>query len=383
MIYADNASTTQIKYEVLEAMKPFLIEEYANPSGKYDFANKPQEAIQKCREFLAETINCNPEEIYFTSGGTESNNWAIKGIVLATPGRKLPHIITDNIEHHSVLNTFKQLEDCDLANVSYIKVPQSGVVQIIDIKKEIKRRTVLLSVMAVNNETGTMQPFKDIGDLCHSNGIYYHMDAVQGYGKYRYDMQKMHVDLMSVSAHKFGGPKGIGFLYIRKGTNILPLLNGGQQEFGMRSGTENVASIVGMAKAADLSYSHYEQINNKLMKIKYEFWTMLLKKFPELQINGHAVLAFPSIINVDFSKYGIRGEELAEFYNQNNICVSTGSACNSKSNSPSHVLKAIGLTDEQANSSVRFSFGGDTRIEDIQEIVNVTETAINTLGGRS
>lgn len=375
MIYLDNASTTMVKEEVNLEMIPWLTTKYFNPSSPYSVAHEVADAVADARKRIAETINVSPEKIYFTSCGSESDNWAIKGAVLGSPFRK-PHIITTNIEHHAVLNTCKQLEDLGLAEVTYVPVDEYGFVFARDIAKYIKDTTILVSVMSVNNEIGITEPIEEIADLCCKENILFHTDAVQGYGKMKFNPVAEHIDMMSVSGHKIGAPKGIGFLYIKEGFEELinSLISGGQQEFGLRAGTENVPYIIGLAKACEIAYRDLEENDSKVYKLMSRLMKGLTKY--NININGPAC---NHIANLDFYKYRIRAEELVAFMDEVGICIGSGSACNSHSNEPSHVLKAIGLSDDEANCCVRISLNENNTEKEIDFFLQAVDLAIETM----
>lgn len=376
MIYFDNASTTQVKEEVCMSMVPHLTKQFYNPSSSYQVGYEVSEELLKARKSIADTIGSLPEEIYFTSCGSESDNWAIKGTVLAANKPGKPHIITSQIEHHAVLNTCKQLEELGLATVTYLPVDKYGYINIENLKNSINSNTVIVSIMTVNNEIGTVQEILDIANICHKYGILFHTDAVQAYGKIHFNMTNNEVDLMSVSGHKFGAPKGIGFLYIRKGTLIRPLINGGQQEFGLRAGTENVPYIIGLAKACEIATRNLNDNVDKEKEYRKAFMSAIMEKYPLVEFNG---ISTTNIININFSAYNIRAEEIVAFMDEVGIQISSGSACNSQSNEPSHVLKALGLSDDQANSSIRISFNEKNTEQDMEFFIQALDLM---LGGR-
>lgn len=377
MIYFDNASTTQVKEEVNLAMVPYLTTKYFNPSSPYSAAHEINEAVADARKRIADTISVSPEEIYFTSSGSEGDNWAIKGAVLNSPLKK-PHIITTTIEHHAVLNTCRQLEELGLAEVTYVPVDENGFVYAKDIRDSFRGNTILVSVMAVNNEIGTVEPIEEIADFCDQMNILFHTDAVQAYGKINLKPKKNHISMMTVSGHKIGAPKGIGFLYIEKGLEelITPLINGGQQESGLRAGTENVPYIIGLSKACEIAYKNLEENNTKVNNVYTYLMDELTKKYILVKVNGE-----PNhhILNLNLSGYGIRAEEFVAFMDEIGIYIGSGSACNSHSNEPSHVLKAIGLSDDVANSCVRISLNENNTENEVDFFIKGLDLAIDTL----
>lgn len=382
-MYLDNSATTKIHPEVLEAMKSYLEDEYANPESPYSFARGPDEAIDKARKRIAICLSCEPEEIYFTSGGAEADSWAIKGFILENNGFIAPNVVTSSIEHHAILNACRDLEKYKLANVTYVAPDKSGIVLAKDVESNISRGTKLVSIMFANNELGTINQIEDIANICKKKRVTLHTDAVQIFGKWPIHVDKIGIDMLSASGHKIGAPKGVGFLYIRNGIKIAPLINGGMQENGLRGGTHNVAGIVGLGKAVEIAMrtSPSDKLN-EVKKLKYAFYAGLLSKYPDIGINGNAILALPSIINIRFSAYNIKAEELLAFLDANKIFVSSGSACNTKENKPSHVLKAIGLSDEEASSSIRFSFGEENSMKDVEELIKVIDQGIKLLQNR-
>lgn len=376
--YLDCASTTQAYPEVVDAMLPYLKYEFGNPSSMHSLGRTASIAIDNSRELIAASIGAEPTEIYFTSGGSESNNWAIKG--LKNPFRyHLMHIISSNIEHHSITSAINQRmlinEDIEY---TFVKSDKAGLINPIDIADSIKLHTKLCSIMLVNNELGTIQPTSIIGEICKENNVIFHTDAVQAYGHMLIHVKKQNIDLMSTSAHKLHGPKGIGFLYISNDCKqqFMPLINGGQQERAMRASTENVAAIVGFAKAVEISLNHLEYSTKADEKI-FNIIVRRLKEIPGIYINGDEKLLDKRHINISIT--GIRAEELMALLDEQGIYISTGSACNSKSNKPSHVLKAIGLPDKVANSSIRISFDYTFDISQINYFIECLNTDIEML----
>lgn len=379
MIYLDNASTTQVKEEVCMAMVPYLSTNYFNPSSPYSAAYEVKEAVNKARKTIADTLQCSPEEIYFTSSGSEADNWAIKCMALNSNLRR-PHIITSQIEHHAVLNTCQWLKRLGLAEVTYLPVNSNGVVDPRDVEKNIKDNTVLVSIMTINNEIGTVQPIYEIAEVCRYKDIPFHTDAVQAYGKIEIIPKPNLINMMSVSGHKIGAPKGIGFLYMEKeiSDHMCSLISGGQQEFGFRAGTENVPYIIGLAKACELTYAHMDSDVDKVNMWCDELTTRL-EKFSKIKFNN---IAESNIINLNVYDYGIRAEQLVAFMDELGICIGSGSACNSQSNEPSHVLKAIGLSSEEADCCVRISPNAKNTDKDIDLFIQAMDLAITTMANK-
>lgn len=371
MIYLDNAATTKIDPEVYEAMQPYLLEQYGNPSAQYALGTEAKNAVEKARETIAGCLNCEPEEIYFTSGGTESDNW-----ILNQPNWDV--IITSEIEHHAVLNNVitKHYK-------SEIGVDKYGRIQLDKFREEIEQfrgmQNICASIMFANNEIGTIQDMSIIAEICKDNNVFLHTDAVQAFGHIPIDVQQIPVNALSSSGHKFNGPKGIGFLYIRKGFDISPILRGGKQENHLRSGTENVAGIVGIAKAAEISIRDMKANTLKINEIRNILYGEITNKIPIAHLNGTADWRkrLPGSLNFRFD--GVRGEELVEWFNQNEIAVSSGSACATGTGEVSHVLRAIGLTEQQARSSVRFTAGKFNDRREVQKVVDVLEFYVNTV----
>lgn len=362
MIYADNAATTKLDIDAFNAMKQYLLDEYGNASQSYSFARKPKKALAEARATIAECINALPEEIYFTSGGTESDNWAIKESAIDTAKRAT---ITSAFEHHAILNSCKAIERLGFP-VAYIWPTSEGVITPDALTQIITNQTRLVSIMFANNEIGTIQPIKELCDTAHVHGALFHTDAVQAVGHVKIDVQELGIDMLSASAHKFNGPKGIGFLYIRKGTRIIPYADGGAQENGYRAGTENIASIVGMAIALQNSCTHLEENAAYVQSMERLF----LKELQEAQIpfirNG-GKNTLPGLLSLSFS--GASGEAILHRMDLMGISISTGSACNSANTEISHVLKAIRLEEELAKGTVRISLGRNNTEEDVESIV--------------
>ncbi|MBD5583496.1 MAG: cysteine desulfurase [Clostridia bacterium] len=364
IIYADNAATTKLDIEAFEAMKLFLLESYANASQPYSFSRATKQAIKEARELIARCINAEPDEIYFTSGGTESDNWAIKGIAFNDLSHKA--IITSNIEHHAILNSCKQVEKFGVP-VAYLSANNEAIITLEILEQYITPQTKLVSIMMANNEVGSIQPVKELSSLAHYNGALFHTDAVQAVGHIPVDVKKLGVDLLSASAHKFNGPKGVGFLYIKKGTNIIAHENGGQQEYALRAGTENVAAIVGMAIALNNNCKQLVYNSEHITKIEKHFLSLLAKNNIDFIVNGSKAHV-PG--NISLSIRNADGEMLLHRLDILNIMVSTGAACDSKNTQISHVLKAINLPEEYAKGTIRVSFGKDNSLQDAELIAN-------------
>ena len=360
-IYADNAATTKLNYDAFEAMKPYLLNEYGNASQPYSFARPAKKALKEARKTIAECINAKPEEIYFTSGGTESDNWAIKGVLLHNVKKNL---ITSEIEHKAVLNSANSIEKLGYS-VKYLKPNSKGIIDPSNLEKNITNNTGLVSIMYANNEIGSIQPIKELCNIAHQNGALFHTDAVQAVGHIKIDVQELGIDLLSASAHKFNGPKGIGFLYIKSGIDIMPYIDGGSQENSFRGGTENVASIVGMACALKNNCDHIDENFAYIKSLEVEF----LKNISELNfIKNGGQHTLPGNISISFK--GKSGESLLHRLDLKGISVSTGSACNSSTMQISHVLKAIGLNEDYAVGTIRVSIGKENTIEEIHFIAN-------------
>ncbi|MCD6407443.1 cysteine desulfurase NifS [bacterium] len=375
MVYMDYNATTPCDKRVVEEMLPFFSDEFGNPSSLYKKAKKSREAIEKARSQVAELLHCTPEEIFFTSGGTESDNWAIKGVAFALKD-KGNHIITSKIEHHAVLNTVKFLEKIGF-EITYVPVDKYGVVDIDFIKKSIKKETILISIMYANNEIGTIQPIEEISEIARKNGIYFHTDGVQVVGKIPFSVEEKGIDLLSLSAHKFYGPKGVGALYIRKGVKILPFVHGGHQEKGKRGGTENVPGIVGLGKASEIAQQEMEEEMKRVKKLRDKLENGIKEKIPEIVINGHPEKRLYNTLNLCV-KY-VEGESLLLNLDFEGICASSGSACTSGSLEPSHVLLAIGLPHEIAHGSLRFSLGKYNTDEDVDKVIKVLPGIVEKL----
>ena len=364
-IYLDHNSTTPLHPGVLEAMLPYYKEAFGNPSTIYSFGQETRKATDEAREKVANLIGASPEEIIFTSGGTEADNVALKGVATALE-KKGKHIVTSSIEHHAVLSTLKYLEKRGY-KVSFLPVDEYSFLDPKKVKEAITSQTVLISVMHANNEVGTIEPISEIGEIAQKAGIYLHTDAVQTIGKIKVNVDDLKVDLLSLSAHKFYGPKGVGALYVRKGTRIHPLLHGGYQERRRRAGTENVAGIVGLGKAAEIAPKEMEQQSRHESNLRDRLEKMIRENINHCRLNGHPTRRLPNTLNVSFEF--IEGESLILNLDLKGIAVSTGSACTSGSLEPSHVLMAMGVAPEIAQGSIRFSLGRDNRKEDIDYTV--------------
>ncbi|MDK2901478.1 MAG: cysteine desulfurase [Thermosediminibacterales bacterium] len=374
-IYVDHAATTPIRSEVLEEMMPYLTERFGNPSSIYSYGREAKKAIEEAREKVAKAIGADPLEIYFTGSGTEADNWAIIGTAFANRN-KGNHIITSSIEHHAVLHTCEYLEKQGFS-VTYLPVDEFGMVKLETLKKSINDRTILVTIMHANNEIGTIQPIKEIGEFLKEKDITFHTDAVQTVGKIPVNVKDLKVDMLSLSAHKIYGPKGIGALYIRKGIKIHPYIHGGAQERKRRAGTENVAGIVGLGKAIELAISNMEGQIEYLTSLRDKLIKGIQEKIPYVRINGHPTQRLPHNVNMCFEF--IEGESLLLNLDMKGICASSGSACTSGSLEPSHVLLAIGLPHEIAHGSLRLTLGKDNTQEDVDYILEVLPQIVNKL----
>ena len=360
-IYLDNAATTRTAQEVVDAMLPYFTESYGNPSSIYELGQRSKEAITKAREEIARVIGAKPEEIYFTGGGSEADNWAIKAAYEAYKN-KGNHIITSKIEHHAVLHTCQYLEKQG-ARVTYLDVDENGMIDLDQLQKAITPETILITIMFANNEIGTIEPVKEIGMIAKEHGILFHTDAVQAFGQVPIDVDELNIDMLSSSAHKINGPKGIGCLYIRKGVKIRSFIHGGAQERKRRAGTENVPGIVGYGVAARMAAESMEERTKKEQELRDYFIRQVLEEVPYTRLNGDPVKRLPN--NANFSFRFIEGESLLIMLDMKGIAGSSGSACTSGSLDPSHVLLAIGLPHETAHGSLRLTSGADTTKEDL------------------
>lgn len=363
--YFDNSATTRIKEEVLTEMFPFLSREYGNPSSLYSIGRKSKRAIEEARKRVASLINCNSEEIYFTSCGSESDNTALKGIAYAN-SNKGKHIITSKIEHPAILHSCQNLEKKGF-EVTYLDVDKDGFVNLQTLENSIRQDTILISVMFANNEIGTIEPIQEIAKIAHKNGIIFHTDAVQACGNIPIDVQKMDIDMLSLSGHKIYAPKGIGALYVKKGIEFERFMDGGHQEKNKRSGTENVAEIVALGKACQIAEKNMEQYQNKLKLLRDYCLEKMKKSFSNIHINGTMEKRLPGNINISFE--GQDATELLYKLDEMGICASGGSACSSGDNSPSHVLTAIGLPSELAKGAIRFTFGDFNTKDDVDYLI--------------
>lgn len=375
IIYFDNAATTPIRPEVYDAMRPYIESCYGNPSSVYKLARESKKAIDLARKQVADAINADSGEIFFTGCGSESDNWAIKGVALALKDRG-KHIITTCIEHHAILHTCEFLEENGY-EVTYIPVDEYGMVSADDIKKAIRPDTILVSVMTANNEIGTIEPIKEIGAVCREKGVYFHTDAVQAVGHIKIDVKEMNIDLLSLSGHKIGAPKGIGALYIRKGVKIKNLIHGGQQEKGKRAGTENVIGIAALGKAIELAVSETEDTTERLKYLRDKIINGVLKNIEYSRLNGHPEERLPGNVNISFEF--IEGESMLLMLDAKGICASSGSACTSGSLDPSHVLLAIGLPHEKAHGSLRISLGYQNTEEEVDKLLEVLPPIVQRL----
>lgn len=363
--YFDHAATTATKEEVLKEMLPYFNMEYGNPSSMYSIGRKTRKVVEEARRKVALAIGGDSKEIYFTSCGSESDNLAIKGVAYANR-KKGNHIITTKIEHPAVLHTCKHLEK-EGFRVTYLNVNSEGVISLEELENAICNDTILISIMFANNEIGTIQPISEIGKIAKNHNIYFHTDAVQAVGNVKINVEELNVDLLSMSAHKFYGPKGMGALYVKTRVNFEKIQDGGHQERNMRAGTENVAGIVGLGKAIELAYKNFDEYNEKLTNLRDYYISQVEEKIPNVKLNGHRVKRLPGNANISF--VGVDGEALLLNLDMRGICASSGSACTSGSLAPSHVLVAIGLSSEIAQGSLRVTFGDENIKEDVDYLV--------------
>lgn len=378
-IYLDNAATTKVAKEVVQEMLPFFEECYENPASVYSFAEEAKKAVEKSRQTIATAIHAKPEEIYFTGGGSESDNWALVGIAKSYQN-KGKHIITTTIEHHAILHTCQYLEKQGF-EVTYVGVDEDGVVKLEELKSAIRPDTILISVMAANNEIGTIEPLKEIGAIAKEHGILFHTDAVQAFAHIELDVEAMNIDLLSASGHKIHGPKGIGFLYVRKGVKISSLIYGGAQERGKRAGTHNVPGIVGMGKATEILVENRKGANTAQEELRDYLIERVLKEIPYTRVNGHRTDRLPN--NASFCFRFIEGESLLILLDRSGICGSSGSACTSGSLDPSHVLLAIGLPHEIAHGSLRLTLSEEITRKDIDYTVDALKGIVDKLRSMS
>lgn len=379
LIYLDNAATTKTAPEVVEAMLPYFTEYYGNPSSVYDFAVHSKEAVTKAREQIAGVLKAKSEEIYFTAGGSESDNWALKAAFEAYKA-KGNHIITTKIEHHAILHTCEYLEKRG-AKITYLDVDENGIVCLEELEKAITPETILISIMFANNEIGSVQPVKEIGMIAREHGILFHTDAVQAFGQLPIDVDECNIDMLSSSAHKINGPKGIGFLYIRKGVKIRSFVHGGAQERKRRAGTENVPGIVGYGAAAERAVNTMAERTAKEIELRDYLISRLTSEIPYVKLNGDPVKRLPNNVNVSFQF--IEGESLLLMLDSYGICGSSGSACTSGSLDPSHVLLAIGLPHEIAHGSLRLTLSEETTKEDLDYTVEKLKEIVQNLRNMS
>ena len=375
LIYMDNAATTPVKPEVLDAMLPYFTEKFGNPSSIYSISSENKKAITDAREVIAKTINTTPENIYFTAGGSESDNWALKATADAYAS-KGKHIITTKIEHHAILHTCEYLETKGF-EITYLDVDENGLVKLDELTAAIRPDTILISVMFANNEIGTIEPIAEIGKIAHEHGVLFHTDAVQAYTQVPIDVEAMNIDMMSTSGHKINGPKGIGFLNIRKGVKIKSFIHGGAQERHRRAGTENVTGIIGLAKAAEIATANMKERTAEEIKVRDHLIERIEKEIPYAKLNGDRVKRLPN--NVNFSFQFVEGESMLILLDSKGICASSGSACTSGSLDPSHVLLAIGLPHEIAHGSLRLTISDQITMEDADYVVDNLKEIVNHL----
>ena len=375
VIYLDNASTTRMQDDVVNKMINFYTEDFYNPSSIYSSSQRIRTKVEECRALIATTLNAKNNEIFFTSCGSESDNWALKGIALAYAS-KGKHIITSKIEHHAVLNSAKVLEKNGF-DVTYLDVDENGIVDIEALEKNIRKDTILVSIMYANNEIGVIEPISQIGSICKKHNIVFHTDAVQAYAHVNIDVNKENIDLLSVSGHKFGGPKGIGFLYKRSNINIPSVIEGGSQEMNKRAGTENVAGIIGMSEAAKKAFENIDNTTKYEKELRDYSINRILTEIPYCRLNGDKYSRLSNNINISFNF--IEGESLLLLLNKYGICASTGSACTSNSLEPSHVLLAIGLPHEIAHGSLRLTLSSQTTKEEMDFVIDKIKDSVNIL----
>ncbi len=379
LIYLDNAATTQVYPEVFEEMKPYFTEYYGNPSSVYQFAQESKNKVERAREEIAEMLNAKPEEIYFTGGGSESDNWALVATA-ETYAKKGKHIITSKIEHHAILHTCEYLESRGY-EVTYLDVDENGLIDLEQLKKSIREDTILISIMSANNEIGTIQPIAEIGKIAKEHGIFFHTDAVQAFGHIPINVEEMQIDMLSASGHKIHGPKGIGFLYIRKNVRIGAFIHGGSQERGKRAGTHNVPGIVGLAAAAKIARENLESNIEYETKLRDYAISRIENEIPFAVLSGHRTKRLPN--NIHFCFRFIEGESMLILLDQAGICGSSGSACTSGSLDPSHVLLAIGRPHEIAHGSLRLTLSEKNTKEEIDKVVDELKKIIERLRSMS
>lgn len=379
LIYLDHAATTAVHPDVLKEMLPYFTDKFGNPSSVYGFATNNKNKLTEARETIAGALGAKPEEIYFTAGGSESDNWALKCTAEAY-GVHGGHIITTKIEHHAILHTCKYLENRGY-DVTYLDVDENGLVDLNTLEAAIRPDTFLISIMFANNEIGTIEPIKEIGEVAHRHGILFHTDAVQAFGQIPIQVDEMNIDMLSASGHKFNGPKGIGFLYIRKGLKLKSFIHGGQQERGRRAGTENVPGIVGIAKACEIAMAEMEERMKKETELRDYLIERILKEIPYTRLNGHSRKRLPNNVNISFQF--VEGESILIMLDMAGICASSGSACTSGSVDPSHVLLAIGLPHEIAHGSLRLTLGYENTKEEMDTVVDNLKRIITNLRNMS
>lgn len=379
LIYMDHAATTAVRPEVLDAMLPYFTEKYGNPSSVYTFASRNKDVINVSRDIIADSIGAKPEEIFFTGGGSESDNWALKAAAEAF-SEKGRHIITTKIEHHAILHTCQYLEKQGF-DVTYLDVDEKGMVDTGRLEASIRSDTILISVMTANNEIGTIEPVSRIGAIAHEHGILFHTDAVQAYGQIPLDVNAMNIDMLSCSGHKLNGPKGVGFLYVRSGVKIGSFIHGGQQERGRRAGTENVPGIVGMGKAAELAVLSMNERMGRETEIRDHMIRRIMAEIPYSRLNGHESERLPNNINISFQF--VEGETILIMLDMAGICASAGSACTSGSVDPSHVLTAIGLPKEISHGAVRLTLGYENTMEEGDFVVDNLKRIVENLRNMS
>lgn len=374
-IYVDNSATTPLKSEVFDAMLPFIKDNFGNPSSIYHEGRKSKEAINNARQQVADAIGCEKNEVFFTGSGSEADNWAIKGCAYALK-EKGNHIITSCVEHHAVLHTLEALEK-EGFEVTYLPVDEFGMVSEKDVENAITDKTILITIMTANNEIGTIMPIKEIGEIAKKHNVLFHTDAVQAVGMMEINVKDMNIDLLSLTAHKIYGPKGIGALYVRKGIKLKKFIDGGAQESNKRAGTENVSGIVGLGKAIELATKDIKGHTEKLSKLRDEYIRLVLEKIPHTRLNGHPTKRMASNANISFEF--IEGESLLLMLDMKGISASSGSACTSGSLDPSHVLLAIGLKHEIAHGSLRVTFGDFNTMDDVYKIVDILSEIVQRL----
>lgn len=379
LIYLDHAATTAVHPDVLKEMLPYFTDRFGNPSSVYGFAANNKNKLTEARETIAGALGAKSEEIYFTAGGSESDNWALKCTAEAY-GVHGGHIITTKIEHHAILHTCKYLQNRGY-DVTYLDVDENGLVDLNTLEAAIRPDTFLISIMFANNEIGTIEPIKEIGEIAHRHGILFHTDAVQAFGQIPIHVDEMNIDMLSASGHKFNGPKGIGFLYIKKGLKLKSFIHGGQQERGRRAGTENVPGIVGIAKACEIAMAEMEERMKKETELRDYLIERILKEIPYTRLNGHSKKRLPNNVNISFQF--VEGESILIMLDMAGICASSGSACTSGSVDPSHVLLAIGLPHEIAHGSLRLTIGYENTKEEMDTVVDNLKRIITNLRNMS